>query len=168
MADTLALKWLSSLSDYLKESFDDLIQLQHDLIAENVDNVIRKYSNSIKEVVEALKEGGKKSKTHAPAVLDKMREMMTKAWLVPTHGHQLGNSLCDALRVCDGLKMLISNCDSKDNDVKFSSIRLLEQCLTTDNRAYVVNNGLDRVVSVACKYSKESMSVEHSRISTGN
>lgn len=71
--------------------------------------------------------------------------MIRKAWEVPTHGHELGYSLCDALRKCGGLDIIMFNCVAADKDLQFSSARLLEQCLTTENRAHVVENGLEKV-----------------------
>lgn len=93
--------------------------------------------------------------------------MIRKAWEVPKHGHELGYTLCNALRNSGGLDILMSNCiDEKDRDLQLSSAQLLEQCLTTENRAYVVENGLDKVVKVACVCTK-NVNNEHSRIGTG-
>lgn len=78
-------------------------------------------------------------------ILDRINQMIKKAWEVPTHGHELGYSLCNALRSYGGLDLLMTNCVSADKDLQFSSARLLEQCLTTENRAHVVENGLDKV-----------------------
>lgn len=77
--------------------------------------------------------------------MDRINQMIKKAWEVPTHGHELGYSLCNALRSYGGLDLLMTNCVSADKDLQFSSARLLEQCLTTENRAHVVENGLDKV-----------------------
>ena len=63
--------------------------------------------------------------------------------------------------------MLLNNCESEDEKVKFSSAKVLEQCLTTENRGYVVNNGLKTVVEVACDCAKNSHSVDQSRVGTG-
>lgn len=154
-----------SLSEYLMESFDDLNKLRINANQQDVEKAINKYSKNLEKIVETLNDSKSYSKTSV--VLDKLSEMMSKAWLVPTHGHELGNSLCDVLRNCGGLDLLISNCDSKDDAVKFSSLKLLEQCLTTDNRDHVVKNGLEKVVHVACMCSKNT-DVERSRVSTGN
>lgn len=53
-----------------------------------------------------------------------------------------------------------------DSDLKFSSARLLEQCLTTENRSHVVENGLEKVVNVACVCTK-NLKTDHSRVGTG-
>jgi hypothetical protein len=50
--------------------------------------------------------------------------------------------------------------------LQYSSARLLEQCLTTENRSHVVENGLDKVVNVACVCTRNS-TIDHSRIGTG-
>lgn len=61
----------------------------------------------------------------------------------------------------------MSNCDVDDRELQFSSARLLEQCLTTENRTHVVENGLEKVVTVACVCTKNANSVDHSRVGTG-
>lgn len=61
----------------------------------------------------------------------------------------------------------MNNCDVDDRELQFSSARLLEQCLTTENRAHVVANGLEKVVTVACICTKNANSVDHSRVGTG-
>lgn len=157
----------NSVANYMAENFDDLNKLVTNANQPDVEKAIRKYTANVQQLVQSLNESKlKKSKT-VPNVLYKMSEMMTKAWLIPTHGHELGNSLCNALRDCGGLDLLISNCDSHDDEIKFSSAKLLEQCLTTENRAYVVENGLEKVVKVACTCTKIASLPDHSRVSTG-
>lgn len=60
----------------------------------------------------------------------------------------------------------MSNCMSSDKELQFSTAQLLEQCLTTENRAHVVENGLDKVVKVACVCTKNANN-EQSRVGTG-
>ncbi|GFY51247.1 NAD(+) hydrolase sarm1 [Trichonephila inaurata madagascariensis] len=64
------------------------------------------------------------------------------------------------------LDILLKNFNSDDSTIQFESARLLEQALTTENRAYVVKHGLSTVVRVACECSK-SPCVEKSRIGMG-
>lgn len=120
----------------------------------------------------------------APGILERINGMLRGAWAVPTHGHELGYSLCNALRQCGGLDLLLANCTrqtsaaadsaagaastgSPSDDVQFGSARVLEQCLTTENRAHVVQHGLDRVVNVACACTRNANSVDHARVGTG-
>lgn len=87
---------------------------------------------------------------------------------MPTYGHELGYSLCNTLRVSGGLDLLMTNCNDQNNkELQFASAQLLEQCLTTENRAHVVDNGLEKVVKVACVCTKNANSVDHSRVGTG-
>jgi SAM domain (Sterile alpha motif) len=85
---------------------------------------------------------------------------------VPTHGHEVGAGLCNALRQSGGLDLLMKNCVESDLDLQFSSARLLEQCLTTENRSHVVENGLEKVVNGACVCTKNAKT-DHSRVGTG-
>jgi hypothetical protein len=81
-----------------------------------------------------------------PVYLDRVSQMVGKAWAVPApHGQSLASSLCDVLRHNGGLDVLINNCVADDSNLQLSSARLLEQCLTQENREYVVECGLDKV-----------------------
>lgn len=145
--------------------FDDLDQLSQNSNQQDVERAIYKYKNYFDTSIRYLQQ--KDLGPKACSLLNKMNDVIRKAWAVPTHGHELGYSLCIALKDSGGLDLLMENCTKGDNDLKFSSAKLLEQCLTTENRAYVVENGLDKVVKVACVCTKISNSYDHSRIGTG-
>ncbi|KAI4461552.1 sarm1 [Holotrichia oblita] len=151
--------------DLINMSIDDLDQLSLNSNQQDVERAICKYKNYFDTSIRYLQQ--KDLGPKACSLLNKMNEVIRKAWAVPTHGHELGYSLCIALKDSGGLDLLMENCTKGDNDLKFSSAKLLEQCLTTENRAYVVENGLDKVVKVACVCTKISNSYDHSRIGTG-
>ncbi|XP_018020457.2 NAD(+) hydrolase sarm1 isoform X3 [Hyalella azteca] len=134
----------------------------------DVQNAIMKYSGVMTKFVDQLKtmslDGVVKA---APTLLDHMNDMMKRAWSVPTYGHELGYSLCNVLKNNGGLDILLENCTSKDSKLKFSSAKVLEQCLTTENRGYVVEKGLENVVNVACDCTQDNRSMEQSRVGTG-
>ncbi|KAK9873363.1 hypothetical protein WA026_022172 [Henosepilachna vigintioctopunctata] len=152
----------------LNMSLDDLDALSTESTQQDIEKTIDKYSQYLDQSVKCLQRVGESSK--APKILNKVHEIMLKAWSVPTHGHELGFSLCKTLRKCGGLDLLISYCTRPDIDLKYNTARLLEQCLTTENREYVVKNGLEKVVNVACACTNSKInanSVEHSRVGTG-
>jgi hypothetical protein len=156
--------------ELLLESFDDLDTLSSKSKPHNVELTIAKYSEFLNNLVERLTVNESKinlNSNKTPLLLDRANEIIRKAWAVPTHGHELGYSLCNTLRLRGGLDFLITNCTANDEQLQFSSARLLEQCLTTENRTHVVENGLEKVVSVACVCTKNTNSVEHARIGTG-
>lgn len=155
----------NSEEDFMLGSFEDLDRLCANSNQEDIVRAIRKYSNRLDALVQNVKNG--EGSKRAPMILNNINEMMKKAWAVPTHGHELGYSLCNALRDCGGMDLLMNNCDVDDRELQFSSARLLEQCLTTENRAHVVANGLEKVVTVACICTKNANSVDHSRVGTG-
>jgi hypothetical protein len=160
----------SSEDDLLNQSFEDLERLSANSNPQEVDRAIHKYSECLDLFIKTLKRSGAGCEavpSRAPQILNCMNEMMRKAWAVPTHGHTLGYSLCNALRMLGGLDLLMTNCVNEDRELQFSSARLLEQCLTTENRAHVVKNGLDTVVKVACFCTKGANSADHSRTGTG-
>ncbi|XP_053676658.1 NAD(+) hydrolase sarm1 [Anopheles nili] len=147
-------------TDFL--SFEDLERLGN--TPEEIDGTIVKYSKHLANYVQNLQQTEQLKK--APTLLNHMNEIIRRAWAVPTHGHELGASLCDTLRNTGGLDILMRNCVDKDSEVQFSSARLLEQCLTTENRTHVVKNGLDKVVNVACVCTRNN-ATDHSRVGTG-
>ncbi|XP_075164569.1 sterile alpha and armadillo motif isoform X5 [Haematobia irritans] len=143
---------------------DDLTSLRSNSDPKEIEQAISKYSNMLTSCVNSLQE--KKPASEETLFLDKINEVIRRAWAVPTHGHELGYSLCNSLRSSGGLDLLMRNCVQGDMHIKFSSAKLLEQCLTTENRTHVVDNGLDKVVNVACVCTKKQ-STEHSRVGTG-
>lgn len=108
-----------------------------------VERVKATYSALMSTCVEKLK---RMEPHRMPSFLDQVNEMVRKAWTVPSHGHLLGNSLCNVLRNNGGLDILMDNCVSDDEALQLSSARLLEQCLTHENRGYVVERGLEKVL----------------------
>ncbi|XP_053987418.1 NAD(+) hydrolase sarm1 isoform X3 [Hylaeus volcanicus] len=152
--------------ELLSLPLDDLDLLCSKSNPQDVERAIAKYCSFLDSFVERLKVNeGKNNK--APLLLNRVNEIIRKAWAVPTHGHELGYTLCNTLRTRGGLDLLMSNCVASDQELQFSSARLLEQCLTTENREHVVENGLEKVVNVACVCTKNANSVDHSRVGTG-
>ncbi|XP_013789221.1 sterile alpha and TIR motif-containing protein 1-like isoform X1 [Limulus polyphemus] len=128
-----------------------------------IEKAMARFGSRMSTCVERLKTA---SDEEALQLLTKMNDMIRKAWAVPTNGYDLGFNLCNILRNNGGMDILISNCSCSNDELQFASARLLEQCLSTENRGYVVENGLDSVVSVAYSCSIRN-SVVHSRIGTG-
>ncbi|KAL0272945.1 UNVERIFIED_CONTAM: hypothetical protein PYX00_005744 [Menopon gallinae] len=144
--------------------FEDLERLDSCSSPQDVDKAIKRYSTALQGFIKSLECNNNGVK--GTMILNKMNELIQKAWGVPTYGHELGNSFCSVLRKYGGLDILIGNCVSPDKELQFASARLLEQCLTTENREHVVENGLDKVVNVACVCTKNANN-EHSRVGTG-
>ena len=133
----------------------------------DVQSAIMKYSNVMTKFVDQLKSMAPENFAKAPNLLDHMNDMMKRAWAVPTYGHELGYSLCNVLKNNGGLDVLLENCTSDNSKLKFSSAKVLEQCLTTENRGYVVEKGLENVVNVACDCTLENRTIDQSRVGTG-
>ncbi|KAK0174785.1 hypothetical protein PV327_010515 [Microctonus hyperodae] len=158
---------LPAEDELLSLPLDDLDNLCANSIEHDVDLVTNKYAGILVNFVDRLKSADCIKNGKAPLLLNRVNEIIRKAWAVPTHGHNLGYKLCNTLRDHGGLDLLMSNCVSNDHELQFSSAQLLEQCLTTENRAYVVEHGLEKVVNVACVCTKNTNSVDHSRVGTG-
>ncbi|KAI8434842.1 hypothetical protein MSG28_003334, partial [Choristoneura fumiferana] len=148
-------------------TFEDLDRLNANSNQKDVESAITKYSTRINAFITSINNNQVDMKT-ASVHFNKLNEIVRRAWAVPTYGHELGYSLCNTLRTSGGLDILMTNClETSNPDLQFSSAKLLEQCLTTENRAHVVENGLEKVVNVACVCTKHANSVDHSRIGTG-
>lgn len=145
-------------------NFEDLEGLCSSSSQKDVEKAIGKYTHCLDNYVKSLQTTEQGSR--APTVLERINEIIRRAWAVPTFGHELGHTLCNELRNSGGLDLLMRNCMEGDSDLKFSSARLLEQCLTTENRSHVVENGLEKVVNVACVCTK-NVKTDHSRVGTG-
>ncbi|KRG06117.1 uncharacterized protein Dmoj_GI13152, isoform F [Drosophila mojavensis] len=148
---------------------DDLKSLTAGSGQQEIEQAINKYSNVLTSFVSSLQDDDDSSGSggaEKSVYLQKINEVIKRAWEVPTHGHELGYSLCNSLRLSGGLDLLMKNC-VQHNELQFFSAQLLEQCLTTENRSHVVDNGLDKVVNVACVCTKETKNMEHSRVGTG-
>ncbi|XP_064459962.1 NAD(+) hydrolase sarm1-like isoform X2 [Ornithodoros turicata] len=140
---------------------EDLEILRSPSSQSDIDKAISRLAQRMCICVEELKT------TKEPVeLLDTMVDIIRKAWAVPTYGHDLGFKMCNILRVNGGLDVLLRNCASDDESLQFASARLLEQCLSTENRSYVVENGLEQVVRVACECSTDHQAL-YSRVGTG-
>lgn len=146
------------------QNFEDLESLCSGSNQKDVERAISKYSNFLNANVKMLQQSNQVEKT--PNVLDMINTVIQKAWAVPMYGHELGYTLCNTLRLNGGLDLLMKNCVEHDDSLQFSSARLLEQCLTTENRSHVVDNGLEKVVNAACLCTKNTKT-DHSRVGTG-
>lgn len=154
----------SIVDEEILPNFEDLERLCSNSSPIDIDRAITKYSHCLDSYVKTLQRSDQLKK--APNVLDTINEIVRRAWAVPTFGHELGYSLCNTLRHSGGLDLLMKHCVDGDKDTQYSSARLLEQCLTTENRSHVVDNGLEKVVNVACVCTKNPKT-DHSRVGTG-
>nr|XP_046916139.1 NAD(+) hydrolase sarm1-like isoform X2 [Dermatophagoides farinae] len=83
-------------------------------------------------------------------ILLMMTDMIRKAWSVPQCGYDLGFNMSKTIRETGAIEALLCNIESDDEwKVQFSSAQLLEQCLVSENRDYVVEHGLEKVVCTA-------------------
>lgn len=147
-------------------TLDDLEKLNSHSNPKDVEMAIQKYSCRMSAFIKSIQNKQMDMKD-ASVHFNKLNEVLRRAWAVPTFGHELGYSLCNTLRTTGGLDILMENClDVNNLALQFSSAKLLEQCLTTENRAHVVDHGLEKVVNVACVCTKHN-SVDHSRTGTG-
>lgn len=149
------------MDDEFLQTFKDLDKLTGESNPKDVQRAIAKYSKTLASYISSAKADG----TKKVGTLEHINDVLRRAWAVPTHGHELGSTLCDTLRSSGGLDLILHSCKETDRSVQFSSARLLEQCLTHENRSHVVQNGLKEVVNVACICATEPQG--DSRVGTG-
>ncbi|CAG0888489.1 unnamed protein product [Cyprideis torosa] len=127
------------------------------------------------------------------SVLTNIKELLQKAWAVDGHGldgkdgsdllecfvdrqmypnlpftSSVGTALSETLRESKGLDIMISNCEAKEENILLSSAQVLEQAMTTENRTYVVENGLEKVMHGVATNSSPSLNCpDYSRCRTG-
>lgn len=70
-------------------------------------------------------------------------KLMKKAWTTPKVSYDLANALCDYLRDRDYfdklIKMFISTTSTSCDQVKLSCGKVLEECMSSVNRDFIVN-----------------------------
>ena len=148
------------------KKFDELENITPSSNMKSVENALVKYCSVMSSTVEALK----KNENNTASVcswLAKLNDMMARAWKVPAFGHEIGNTLSNILRSNGGLDFLIDHCKSDNANLQFNSAKLLQQCLVTENRGYVVEKGLEKVVSLAKVYADDIRNVPQARVGTG-
>lgn len=151
----------------ITEGLDEDIQtLSDESPSSDVEKAMSRIHSRMATCVEKLKTA---SIEESISLLTTMSDMVRKAWAIPNYGHDLGTALCNILRNNGGLKIVVDYCSSENSDLQFRSAELLEQCMTTENRTYVVENGLEKVVRVACSCLQKNniQDVSHSRVGTG-
>ncbi|XP_077509864.1 sterile alpha and armadillo motif isoform X2 [Amblyomma americanum] len=142
---------------------EELDGLRSPLAQSEVEKAISRFASRMALCVEQLKSAAEEE---ALDLLGNMSVIIRKAWAVPTYGHDLGFTMCNILRTNGGLDIILKNCSSGSEELQFASAKLLEQCLSTENRSYVVEHGLEAVVQVACACSFNNQ-VSYSRVGTG-
>ncbi|XP_065209042.1 NAD(+) hydrolase sarm1-like [Planococcus citri] len=158
---------VNKMTDYLAQ-FAEIVDKFSENIDEpnpNVEMATQTASKLLTDIVQSLNESVVQA-SEVAKIHGKMSDLMIKAWSIPTYGYEFGHRLCETMRDYGGLSYLISCSESKYEGVRFSSAKLLEQCLTPGNRAYVVEHGLEKVVRGICS-TKNSSSQDQSRVRTG-
>ncbi|KAL8569857.1 hypothetical protein ACOMHN_038550 [Nucella lapillus] len=122
---------------------------------------LQAYSLALRQKVRTLQMGSIPEQINA---LGELNALMAQAWTTPVYGRELAYGLCDILRTDSALDLVMANLNSPNRAVLRASARLLEQCLSTPNRNYVAQCGLEGVVKVTCDHKGD---VELAVSSTG-
>ncbi|UYV64377.1 SARM1 [Cordylochernes scorpioides] len=98
--------------------------------------------------------------------LTKINKCIRNAWAIPTLGHDLGFTMCNILRDNACIDIMLANCYSSKEDMRLAIAQVFEQCLSTENRDYVVKFGLSKIIALACAFA-ETHEIVHMRLGTG-
>jgi hypothetical protein len=88
-------------------------------------------------------------------VLNDINLLIDQAWSTPTVGRDLAYGLSAIINQDKALDAVLKYCLQGSKSLLVSSIKVLEQVLTTDNREYVAANGLDSLVQMCLKYKDD-------------
>ncbi|XP_045171328.2 NAD(+) hydrolase SARM1-like [Mercenaria mercenaria] len=88
-------------------------------------------------------------------VLNDINILIDQAWSTPTIGRDLAYGLSAIINQEKALDAILRYCLQGSKSLLVSSIKVLEQVLTTDNREYVAANGLDPLVQMCLKYKDD-------------
>ncbi|XP_025190344.1 sterile alpha and TIR motif-containing protein 1-like isoform X2 [Melanaphis sacchari] len=109
---------------------------------------------------------GKYTNVQESTVLTQLFYLIRNSWTLPTH--EVGYALCNRFRDCGGTDFLLKNCVSEDPILQFFSTRLLVECLNSENRDYMIKNGLIQIKYVILKFKcQEKKTADQSKVITG-
>uniref|UniRef100_A0A158Q2P8 ADP-ribosyl cyclase/cyclic ADP-ribose hydrolase n=1 Tax=Dracunculus medinensis TaxID=318479 RepID=A0A158Q2P8_DRAME len=132
-----------------KHSHTEQVMMMHTLKTK-----LSKYQNFIDKAFEHIAQGSDEQIIEGCTIVAKV---MTKAWMFPKISHDLSYSLCDYLRdqaYFDTLIIIFIKAQTCES-VRLACGRVLEECLSSKNRDYIVNKGyLKKLVATAEKLSK--------------
>uniref|UniRef100_A0A915ALS3 ADP-ribosyl cyclase/cyclic ADP-ribose hydrolase n=1 Tax=Parascaris univalens TaxID=6257 RepID=A0A915ALS3_PARUN len=136
-----------------KHSHTEQVMMMHTLKTK-----LSKYQNFIDKAFQHIGQGSDEQIIEGCTIVAKV---MTKAWMFPKISHDLSYALCDFLRDQNYLDALIMHfikaqtCEPGIVAVRLACGRVLEECLSLNNREYIVNKGyLKKLVATAMKLSK--------------
>ena len=155
------------LQRYL-ESFDDLQTLGCSDDKEKVENAIVKYCGVLSNAMDHIKQ--EQNEDSLSTWITQLNNMLGAAFTVTRYGDNIGGVLCDMMKSNGGLDLVIDNLNTNHAGLQLNSAKILNQVLTTDNKNYVVERGLDKALAVTQNYTKANKDIkkspEHCRVAT--
>ncbi|XP_051933728.1 NAD(+) hydrolase SARM1 [Hippocampus zosterae] len=75
-------------------------------------------------------------------------QLVEEAWVLPTVGRQVAETICNRIRLDGGLELLLQLQQTPAVEITHESAKLLEQILVSDNRDYVARLGLGVILNL--------------------
>ena len=111
---------------------------------------LEQYSKNLKKKIKCLiSVEGEGEQVEA---LNEINVLIEQAWAMPAIGRDLAYGLSAIVHEDKALDTVLHNCESKSRKLVLASARVLEQVLTTQNREYVADNGLDPIFFMCQNY----------------
>ena len=151
-------------------NFEDLDKLGYSDNLKDVEDCVVKYAGVLANTMDHMKQ--ESNEENLSQWFTKVNNMLGAAVTVPRFGHDMGEVLCGVMKSNGGLDFVMDNLNAKHSELQFNSAKILNKVLTTENKNYVVEKGLDKALAVTKNYTKANKEAnkknpEHCRVATG-
>ena len=116
----------------------------------NLQASLEQFSGNLKKKIKCL--SSVENENDQIEALDDINVLIEQAWAMPAIGRDLAYGLSAIVHQEKALDMVLHNCVSKSRKLVLASARVLEQVLTTQNREYVADNGLEPIFVLCQNY----------------
>ena len=117
----------------------------------NLQASLEQYSKNLKKKITCLTVV--EDENEQIEALNEINMLIEQAWAMPAIGRDLAYGLSAIVHQEKALDRVLENCVSKSRKLVLASARVLEQVLTTQNREYVADNGLEPIFYM-CQHFK--------------
>lgn len=116
----------------------------------NLQASLEQFSKILKKKIKCL--SSVEGENEQIEALNDINVLIEQAWAMPAIGRDLAYGLSAIVHQEKALDYVLQNCVSKSKQLVLASARVLEQVLTTQNREYVADNGLEPIFYMCQNY----------------
>ena len=157
------------LNKYL-DSYDDLAKIGFNEMTHNdVENMMVKYAGVLSNTMDHIMT--ESNEDSLSQWITKVNNLIGAAVKNPRFGQDIGDMLCGMMSSNGGLDLVMKNLTAKHSGLQMNSAKLLQNVLMTENKNYVVENGLDKAIAITKNYTKSNKDIKKNldqcRVATG-